>query len=95
MDPGDRKASIRATTPKSPLSGQQSFCKWQFLHFKNHFLSLSSYSLTGGLDISTPFDGILELNTTTMQWKEIGKMGAARGQHSMTAVDVIHFGCSL
>merc|ERR1712228_322930 len=46
---------------------------------------------SGGTQVSTPFDEILEFNTTTMQWREIGKMGSARGQHTMTSVDVTDF----
>ena len=70
------------------------FASGNFLHFDNTF-SRSSLSFLGGTQVSTPIDEILEFNSTTMQWREIGKMGAARGQHTMTSVDVTDFGCSL
>ena len=49
--------------------------------------------LSGGSSPSS--DDILELNTTTTEWKKIGELSSPRDQHQMASVDVTEFGCSL
>ena len=49
--------------------------------------------LSGGSSPSS--DDILELNTTTTEWKKIGELSSPRDQHQMASVDVTKFGCSL
>ena len=51
--------------------------------------------LSGGSSGSSTFDDILELNTTTTEWKKIGELSSPRDQHQMASVDVTEFGCSL
>ena len=68
------------------------------LHYINimcFFKFYISHFLSGGSSGSSTFHDIMELNTTTTEWKKIGELSSPRDQHQMASVDVTEFGCSL